>query len=246
MAEATTAPAVTRRVRVWDLPTRIFHWLLVSLIVLAWASYEYSEALNDPTLKLHRYTGYLILILMLWRLIWGLIGSSSSRFRAFVKRPIDVIRYTRALLRARPPRYLGHNPLGSYGVLMLLGVISLQGILGLMSEEHNGVTWGPLSHLTNMAEEITDWHSDVFYYGILVIVGLHIAANLYHAFVEREPLIRAMVTGTKPGMASEYEDPETKVCDKRVQTAILALLALAASAAIFYSAIVLLGGRLFY
>lgn len=247
MAEAsTTARTDTRQVRVWDLPTRIFHWMLVALMVMAWASFEFSEALNDPTLKLHRYTGYTIIILVIWRLIWGVIGSPSARFKTFVKGPRDVLQYTMDLIRGRDRRYLGHNPLGSYGVLALLGLVGLQGVLGLMAEEHNGVTWGPLSHLTSMNEEITELHEELFYAGILAVVVIHVVANLYHGFFKREPLIVAMFTGRKPGHETDYSDAESKVYDSPLRTALLAAAVLAVSAVIFAGGITFLGGRLFY
>ena len=71
------------KVRVWDAPTRLFHWLLATLVLLAWVSWRYSEALGDPTLKLHRWNGHAVLVLIVFRLLWGLVGSSTSRFSAF-------------------------------------------------------------------------------------------------------------------------------------------------------------------
>ncbi len=75
------------RVRVWDLPTRIFHWLLVTLIVCAWASFEFNDKVGDPELIWHRYNGYAISILVLWRILWGIVGSPASRFATFLTWP---------------------------------------------------------------------------------------------------------------------------------------------------------------
>src|SRR4030095_4845730 len=84
MSEGEGAVASDDKVRAWDLPTRVFHWLLVLLILLSWGSWRYSEALGDPALKLHRWNGHAILVLVVWRVLWGLVGSSTSRFSAWL------------------------------------------------------------------------------------------------------------------------------------------------------------------
>src|SRR3954451_15056812 len=109
------------KVRVWDAPTRIFHWLLAALVLVAWASWRYSESLGDHTLALHRWNGHAILVLIVFRVLWGFAGSSTSRFRAWLWWPWTAISYALRLLRGETPLYLSHNPLGSYMILALLG-----------------------------------------------------------------------------------------------------------------------------
>jgi len=117
-------------VRAWDAPTRLFHWLLAALVLLSWASWRYSEALGDYTLALHRWNGHAILVLIVFRLLWGFAGSSTSRFSAWLWWPWTAVGYTFRLLRGQTPLYLTHNPLGSYMILALLGAVALQAVIG--------------------------------------------------------------------------------------------------------------------
>src|SRR5262245_14125692 len=106
-------------VRAWDSPTPVCHWLLAASIVSSWATWRYSEALGDPTLKYHRWNGQAVLVLLLWRLLWGFLGSSTSRFSAWLWWPWTAVGYGLRLLRGQTPLYLSHNPLGSYMILAL-------------------------------------------------------------------------------------------------------------------------------
>lgn len=121
----------------WDLPTRAFHWTLLALIVWAWVSVSFAEALGDTTLVYHRANGLAILTLIVWRILWGFAGSSTSRFTGFVRGPITVASYAGALLRGRAPRYLGHNPMGGLMVLALLATVATIGSLGLFAVDDN-------------------------------------------------------------------------------------------------------------
>ena len=188
------------RVRAWDLPTRVFHWTLVGLLISAWASHRFSEVFADNTMQWHRYNGYAILIALVWRLLWGFAGSSTSRWSAFVSGPWTAARYAFDLSRGRDRNYLGHNPLGAYMILALLGAVALQATLGLMTVEHNDVTWGPLYRLVSEEtyKRITYFHVRLFNNLIMPLVVLHITANLLYGLIKKDPLIRAMVTGSKP------------------------------------------------
>jgi cytochrome b len=194
------------KVRVWDAPTRLFHWLLAALVLFAWVSWRYSEALGDPTLKLHRWNGHAVLVLIVFRLLWGLVGSSTSRFSAWLWWPWTAIRYGMRLLRGETPLYLSHNPLGSYMIFALLGAVTAQAMLGLFTVEHNDITAGPLYRLISEERQkvITGWHTWWFYWVILALVPIHILANLWYGLAKKEPLITAMITGNKP--AEAYED----------------------------------------
>jgi cytochrome b len=200
------------KVRAWDLPTRLFHWLLALLILLAWATWRYSEALGDPTLAYHRWIGHAVLVLVVWRLLWGLFGSSTSRFSAWLWWPWTAVGYGFRLLRGETPLYLSHNPLGSYMILILLGAVTAQAVLGLFTVEHNDLTAGPLYRLASedRQKEISGWHLWFFYWVILVLVSVHVLANLWYGLARKEPLITSMITGRKP--AAPYLDaPEARI-----------------------------------
>jgi cytochrome b len=238
------ASGTTDKVRAWDLPTRVFHWTLASLIVCAWVSFEFSERLGDNTLRWHRYNGYAILILLVWRVLWGFVGSSTSRWSSFVRWPWTAAGYALDLVRGRERHFLGHNPLGSYMILALLAAVGLQGILGLMTVEHNDTAWGPLYKLASEAtlKQIAYYHVRLLNYLIFPLMLVHIAANIVYGVVKKDPLIRAMVTGSKP--ASDYEDGREAAIVERPLLRAVACLGIAA--VIVLSAIVALGGKIIY
>jgi cytochrome b len=229
-------------VRAWDLPTRLFHWTLVTLLISAWVSFRFAEAVGDYTLRWHRWNGYAILVLIVFRLIWGLVGSSTSRFASFVSWPWSAAGYILDMLRGRDRRYLGHNPLGAWMIIGLLTVVTVQGILGLYTVEHNDITAGPLYRTVPEAvwQQLSKWHLWVFYWVILPLVGVHVTANVLYGAVKHEPLVAAMVTGVKP--VSDYEDGTEAQIVKRPLLRAFAVLCI--SAGIVFGGIVLLGGRL--
>lgn len=234
--------ASTRKVRVWDLPTRIFHWSLVTGILVAWASWRYSEAIGDYTLKVHRWTGMLILVLLVFRVMWGVVGSSTSRLSRLFFAPWTSLGYAISMLRGPARHYLGHNPLGSYMILALLAAVALQATLGLFTVEHNDVTAGPLYRLVSeeTREVISHWHGRWFYRALLVLIPLHILANIGYGLIKRDPLIRAMITGRKP--ADEYVDaPEAEIT---ANANVKALICLAVAAALVFGTIFGLGGKM--
>lgn len=231
-------------VRAWDIPTRVFHWSLVLAIVSAWASFRFAETIGDPTLQWHRYNGYAILVLLVFRLLWGFVGSSTSRWSAFVTWPWHAAVYGLDLLRGRDRHYLGHNPLGTYMILALLAVVGAQSFIGLFIVEHNDTTWGPLYKLASESTQklLHNWHIWSFYWILLPVIAMHITANTLYGVVKKDPLIRAMVTGRKP--AGHYEDQQQAEIVAAVW--LRALLCLAAALAIVLGGIAALGGKLFY
>jgi cytochrome b len=232
-----------RKVRAWDLPTRLFHWLLVLLIFVSWASWRYSEILADHTMKLHRWTGQVILVLVVWRLLWGIVGSSTSRFSAWLWWPWTAAGYGLRLLRGETPLYLSHNPLGSYMILALLGAVTAQAVMGLMTVEHNDVTAGPLYRL--LSEEgqkvVSHWHTWFFYWVLLALIPIHVLANLWYGLAKKEPLTTAMVTGKKP--AADYLDaPEAEIVGRPMLRAFACLIV--AAGLVFGVIYGLLGGKM--
>jgi cytochrome b len=234
----------SQHVRAWDWPTRAFHWSLVIAILSAWASFEFAEKLGDVSLKWHRYNGYAILVLIVFRFIWGFVGSSTSRWSAFVTWPWHAAAYGLDLVRGRDRHFLGHNPLGTYMILGLLGLVSLQALLGLVIVEHNDTTWGPLYKLVSEENQkrVLFWHTRLFNWFILPLICLHILANSVYGIIKKDPLIRAMITGTKPAVA--YEDQAEAQIVSAV--GIRALFTLALAATIVLGGIVALGGKLIY
>ena len=233
-----------RNVRAWDVPTRLFHWTLALLIAAAWATSTYSSALGDGTLCWHRGIGYAVLVLIVWRLLWGFAGPAPVRFASFVRGPKAALRYGRDLATGIKRRFLGHNPLGGWMVLALLAAVSCQALLGLFTVEHNDLAAGPLYRLVSEEayKPIRSWHIWTFNFIILPLVALHIAANLFYAFVLREPLIGAMLTGTRP--AGDYEDGDGASTGSGAAILARALLCLAVAIVLVFAPLLAFGGRL--
>lgn len=171
------APALAHepRIRVWDLPLRLFHWLLVLAIALAFVSSEGDSPLN----QWHVLSGWVAGILIVFRLAWGIVGGEHSRFVDFV-RPSRIGEHVRDLLARRSAPELGHNPLGGMSVVVLLALTA--------------VTVGTGAFGGEAAEDVHELAA----WTLLGFVGLHIAAVVAMSLLERENLVRAMVTGSKP------------------------------------------------
>ena len=184
-AAADRPAAVSARQRVWDLPTRLFHWALVALIAFSWWT-----AKNDQ-LTFHLWSGIAVLTLLVFRLLWGVFGSSTARFANFVRGPAAVGDYLRGTWRG-----IGHSPLGALSVVALLGLIAVQAGMGLFASDEDGLLLGPLSGFVSgdASEEIAELHED-FFNVLLVFIGLHIAAVLFYWLARKQNLIGPMVTG---------------------------------------------------
>ena len=192
------AETASAEVQAWDLPTRLFHWVLVALLISAYLTRTYS---NDPTLYWHRINGYAILALLLFRLMWGFAGSSTSRFAAFLPWPGRAWRYATALLRGRPRHYLGHNPLGAALIYLMLLAIAAQATAGLFTTD-DVIAEGPLHKFASdaVAARAAAFHAKGFWI-ILGLAAVHIAANLGYQVFGADRLVTAMVTGRKPALA---------------------------------------------
>lgn len=183
------APAESvARTRVWDLPTRAVHWLFVACLAFSWWTAETGR------LEWHRWSGYTLLGLLLFRIYWGFAGGSTARFASFVRGPRAIVAYLRGSWVAVP----GHNPLGALSVLALLGLLLLQVVLGLFAVDVDGIESGPLSLYVSFAtgRACAEWHETVFNV-LLVVVSLHVIAVLYYLAVRRQNLIGAMITGRR-------------------------------------------------
>jgi cytochrome b len=181
------------RVLVWDLPTRLFHWLLVGLVAGSFASGK----VGGNAMLYHEWCGEAILALLLFRLVWGFIGSAPSRFRTFLAGPSTVFRYALTLFRRDNDHHLSHNPLGGWSVMAMLLTLFIQAGTGLFANDDIATT-GPLYKWVSKAtsDRLTSIHHfnhDV----IIVLVAVHVAAVLFHLIYKRENLITPMITGRR-------------------------------------------------
>lgn len=176
-----------RRIRIWDGPTRLFHWTLAGLIAAAWWTAE------NELLDWHFRIGLAVLVLILFRVIWGFVGSSTALFSHFVRGPRAIAAY----LRGAPAR-IGHNPLGALSVLALLALVAAVTGSGLVTGDEDGLYQGPLAYLVSLetSEVAHDLHETGFNV-LLVLIGLHVAAILYYALVRRDNLVAPMLTGAR-------------------------------------------------
>ncbi|MDH5300377.1 MAG: cytochrome b/b6 domain-containing protein [Gammaproteobacteria bacterium] len=177
---------------IWDLPTRVFHWLLVLGFAVGWISSE-----NDRLVYLHVYAGYVFFGLLVFRLVWGAVGSRFARFRSFAHDWPSVTAYLKGLLNGEAQRYVGHNPAGGWAIFLLifLGLgIGITGMLVLGGEEGHG----PLRHLVSydVGSASKELHEG-FATFMLLLVFVHIAGVIVESFLHKENLIWSMVTGVK-------------------------------------------------
>lgn len=179
-------------VRIWDRPVRIVHWAMVLLVALAgWAA-------ETRHMAWHYRFGYALLGLLLFRLIWGVLGSSTARFASFVRAPRQVLQY----LRGGGPPVHGHNPLGAYSVIALLGALALQIGLGLLAASPDGSKAGPFAAWVApaTAHAAAGLHQANFYL-LLALIGVHVAAILFYLLVRRDDLITPMLIGRRKAAA---------------------------------------------
>ena len=171
--------------RVWDLPTRLFHWSLVALIAFSWWSGK-----NDRV-ELHIWSGYAVLTLLIFRLLWGFFGSSTARFANFVRGPRAVLGYLRGQWRGT-----GHTPLGALSVIALLLLLFAQVVLGLFNTDDDGLNGGPLAHLISFdaSETVNELHFGLFDV-VLVFIALHTAAIVFYRVALGKRLTQPMITG---------------------------------------------------
>lgn len=185
--------------RVWDLPTRLFHWLLVALILLLYATGE----LGLLDMRWHFWLGYATLALIVFRVLWGVFGSQTSRFADFVRGPAAVGRYVKEQISTNAHFSIGHNPLGGWSVLALLLSILLQSVTGLFASDEID-TDGPFTGLVSgytvkLMTRLHNWNENA----LLLLIALHVAAVLFYLLIKHDNLITPMFTGRKRGVLSD-------------------------------------------
>lgn len=177
----------------WDLPVRIAHWSFVVLVLAAWITIE------NGWLGWHKVAGYGILFVTIFRLLWGVFGSSTARFSHFLRGPRAVIAYARAFFSGSPhATIIGHNPLGGWSVAALLLLLLTQSLLGLFATDEYGTDGGPLSSLMSFdaARRAAMMHGVVFNL-LMAFIVLHVAAVTLHFLLKRDNLVAPMVSGRK-------------------------------------------------
>jgi cytochrome b len=179
-------------IRVWDLPTRLFHWLLVVCVALSYVS----GRTGGNAMRYHLWSGGAILGLILFRLAWGLVGGRHARFADFVRGPAAAARYARDLWRRQAPRHPGHNPLGGWSILAMLASLLLQAVTGLFASD-DILTEGPLMPLVSKAASdfLTRLHR-LNQQVVVALVALHLAAIMFY-WLRGENLVTPMITGRK-------------------------------------------------
>ena len=205
------------RVRVWDLPTRLFHWLLALCVV----GLVVTGKVEGAATEWHARLGLAVLALLLFRLVWGFVGGRWSRFRAFLYAPGSVKAYLGG--RAHPDHLVGHNPLGAASVFAMLLVLLAQAASGLFTDDEAGFT-GPLNRFVSTARGLglTSYHRTAGQWLVLALVGLHLAAIVFYVRRKRETLVRPMVTGDK-----EVAHPAPSARDDATSRTVAAAVALA-------------------
>lgn len=179
-------------VRVWDLPTRLFHWALTACLI----GLITTGKLGGDAMLWHFQLGYLMLSLLLFRTVWGLVGGQWSRFGSFWFTPAAVWQYATQPAPSEPAA--GHNPLGAMSVLTLLAVLLLQVSSGLMSDD-DILNAGPLSGYAsdNVVNYATNYHKNIGIYLLLGLVTVHVAAIFFYLLKKKQNLIRPMLNGDK-------------------------------------------------
>jgi len=194
MVTSSTSGRELRKVRVWDLPTRLFHWLLAIAVIGLIATAK----VGGNAMEVHFLLGYGVLALLVFRLIWGLAGGYWSRFASFIYTPGSLMRYLRGRSDANDMHEIGHSPLGSLSVFALLLVLVAQVATGLFSDDAIAAA-GPLVRFVSdqTSDRLTSWHAGPGQWLVIALVVLHVAAVLYYVIVKRKRLIGAMIVGDK-------------------------------------------------
>ncbi|MDP3737812.1 MAG: cytochrome b/b6 domain-containing protein [Hyphomonadaceae bacterium] len=192
MAAEPSAASPAKPQKVWDGPTRLFHWLLVGLVAFSWWTAE------EHLMTLHKASGLTIVGLVVFRIYWGFMGPDTARFTSFIKGPRAILSYASSLFKPAHQLAFGHNPLGALSVAAIILALVVQVSLGLFAMDTDGLESGPLARFVSydMAETAGDLHEDAFNI-LLVLIGLHIAAIAFYLIVKRANLVGPMITGRR-------------------------------------------------
>ena len=182
--------------QIWDPALRAFHWLLALSVTGAWLLGEFGPA----KMTLHMFLGYFVIALLVFRVIWGLVGPANARFVNFIKGPGAVWRYIRTLPSREAQYYPGHNPLGALSVVALLLVLAAQVATGLFLDPEDYLNIGPLAEMVSTAWNrfALGWHHRLGAV-VLILVVLHVGAIVFYKLWKKEDLVTPMITGRRKG-----------------------------------------------
>jgi cytochrome b len=184
---------------VWDLPVRLFHWALVALVIFSFVTAQ----IGGNAMQYHEWSGFAILTLTLFRLLWGIVGGTHARFLDFVRGPRAAISYAASLRRGRPRFFAGHNPVGGWMVIALIVCLLVQTGTGLFAND-DVMLEGPLAkHVSKHTSDLLSQIHEANFAVLATLVALHVAAALFYLLAKGDNLIRPMFTGRKQPPAGE-------------------------------------------
>lgn len=217
----SSTPSPQHTVRVWDLPVRLFHWALAACVV----ALVITAKVGGNAMEWHFRLGYVVLALLVFRIVWGVVGGRWSRFTTFIYSPGRLLRYLRGAAHAEDG--VGHSPLGALSVFGLLAVLAAQVVTGLLSDDEIAFS-GPLTRFVSNAVvgQATSYHKEIGQYLVIGLVVLHVLAIVFYVAVRRQQLVGPMVHGDK--LLAQPAAPSRDDAASRI----LALVILAASGAL--------------
>jgi cytochrome b len=220
-AEETPKSSQSQPVRVWDLPTRVFHWLLAACVIFSLVSAQ----IGGNAMAWHFRSGYVVLTLLAFRLLWGVFGGRWSRFASFIYSPRSLLRYLKGERPAQAHWDVGHSPLGALSVLGLLAILLAQVATGLVADDEIAST-GPLIRFVSGSTSslATSWHTTYGQWLILGLVALHVLAIAVYYFKKKNNLVGPMLHGDKP-LGAEVPAASDALANRLLALALLALCA---------------------
>ena len=186
------------KIKVWDLPLRIFHWLLVAGFFIAYLT-------EDDLLNVHVWAGYLVFGLLIFRLLWGFIGSETARFSNFLCSPLQSFNYIKDVAAFKAKRYLGHNPAGAAMIILLLVSLLMTSLSGFaVYGADQGA--GPLAGIGADYEDLWEEVHEFFANFTLVLVAIHVLGVALESYIHKESLVKAMLNGYKNRIIKSSQD----------------------------------------
>lgn len=210
---------------VWDIPTRMFHWLLVIAVVMQWVTAEFTD-----DMELHSYVGYGLLGLLLFRVMWGFVGTRHARFLSFVKGPQSAIAYA----KDKDAVTAGHNPFGGWMVIVMLVTLIMQGVSGLFITDDVLFNGPYYSSVSDELQSTMGWIHHNGFTVIQILVALHILAVLWYQFGKKQALVNAMFSGKK----AVSEDQAISSSRLPLALIVIVITALAIGALVYFAPVV--------
>ncbi len=176
---------------IWDIPVRLFHWMLPVLVIVSYVS------VKKDMMTLHFASGYTMAALLMFRIVWGFVGSETARFSHFLKSPFAALRHLTHFFKRDPDTQVGHNEAGGWMVIVLLLILVVQVATGLCAND-DGTTEGPLmKHISKELSDRLSLYHEINFKLLLAVVAAHIVAVISYAVFRGHDLVRPMVTGRK-------------------------------------------------